>query len=169
MIYYFLAGFVGYVLMIGSVVCFLVYVGMLASISNFFGNEHAYKIILVCFFVGVMFFQLRSLIVDFISEHLFKTGVPTSGTILVAENCGQQGGEYDQWYQLRVRLNPSAGAPTGRDVYIEQLFKKRATEWLKQGANVPVRYSAKMRLAIIEHEDAFQRLHAGPQFSWHRR
>ena len=169
MIYYYLAGLLGYALMIGSVVCFLVYVAMLVSITNFFGNEHAYKIILACFIVGVMFFQLRSLVVDFISEHVFKSGVRMSGTILAAEQCGEQGGDKDKWYQLLVELRPPDGTPVEQTVYIEQLFKACATAWLKQGANVFVKYSPGMRLAIIDHEDAFQRLHAGPQFSPRRR
>jgi len=169
MIYYYLAGFLGYALMIGAVVCFVVYVAMLVSIINFFGNELAYKIILGCFLVGIMFFQLRSLIVDFISERVHKSGARIGGTILAAENCGHQGGDNDQWYQLIVELEPSAQTPAQRDVYIEQLFKERATEWLKKGQKVSVRYSPGMRLAIIDHEDAYQRLHAGPQFSRRRR
>lgn len=168
MIYYTLAGVVGYALVVGATVCFLVYVGMLATLSNFFGNEHAYKIILVCFFVGIMFFQLRSLIVDFISERLVKTGVQASGTVLVAENCGKQGGDNDQWFQLRVAVTPSTDLPQPREVYIEQLFKESALQWLKPGVAVGIRYSPKWRLAIVEHADAYPRLHAGPQFSRRR-
>jgi len=169
MIYYYLVGLLGYALMIGSVVCFLVYVAMLVSITTFFGNEHAYKIILVCFLVGVMFFQLRSLVVDFISEHVFKSGVRMPGTILAAEHCGEQGGDKDQWYQLLVELEPPEGIRLEQAVYIEQLFKECATAWLKKGTSVFVKYSPSMRLAIIDHDDAYQRLHAGPQFSLRRR
>ncbi|MBO1111816.1 hypothetical protein [Bordetella petrii] len=169
MIYYHLTGLLGYVLIIGSAACFLVYVALLVSITGFFGNEHAYNIILACFFAGIMLFQLRSLLVDFISEHVFKSGTRVAGKILAAENCGRQGGDNDRWYQLVVELEPSQATLSGRDVYIEQLFKERAAEWLKQGAQVPVRYSPRMRLAIIDHEDAYQRLHAGPQFSLRRR
>lgn len=169
MIYYHLAGFLGYVLIIGSVACFLGYVALLVLITGFFGNEQAYQTILVCFFVGIMLFQLRSLLVDFISEHVFKSGKQVPGQILQAENCGQQGGDNDQWYQLMVQLDQSDGIPAVHAVYIEQLFKECAKKWLKPGARVAVRYAPKMRLAIVDHADAYQRLHAGPQFSWRRR
>ncbi|WP_459617471.1 hypothetical protein [Bordetella sp. 2513F-2] len=171
MIYYRLATVFGYLLMGMAAVSFVVYLALLVGIASYMGDGIPFKVTAGCFVGGVLLFQTRSLIVDFLAERVAKHGLHTSGRVVALEHCGELDMDekgFGDWYQLIVHVAPVPGMARGRDAYIEQLFKKSAAAWLAVGATVPIRYAPELELAMVEHADAYPRLHSGPQFGWRR-
>ncbi|OZI52680.1 hypothetical protein [Bordetella genomosp. 4] len=168
---YRLATVFGYVLLIGAVAFFIGYFALMVLVTGFFGNESVLKWAMGAFFLGILLFQARALVVDFLAERVVKHGVRTTGRVVAVEHSGKQEvGDrvWADWYQVIVQMAPLPGLTGERQAHIEQLFMKGATAWLKQGATVPIKYAPDLRLAIIDHEQAYPRLHAGSQFAWRR-
>lgn len=167
MMYYRLATIVGYGLMAAAIVSFGFYLAALIVVSSYMGDGPIYTTMVGCLIGGIFFLQTRALFTASVAERLTREGEATTAQVLSVVIFGERDmdeEEFADWYRLIVRLAPFPGMEQGRHLYIEQLFQKRAGDWLVPGVTVPVRYSRSMGVALVEHEDAFPRLHVGRQF-----
>ncbi|MBV7481800.1 hypothetical protein [Bordetella sp. BOR01] len=172
MIYYRLTTVFGYLLMAVALIVLAGYLLLFIFVSGFFGHKLIFNTWAGCFIASIVLFQIRSLVVDNLTERISRHGQAATAQVLaMAHVGGRHMGKraVADWRQLKVKVLPMPGISDGRETYIEQLFAPNAVAWLKEGATVPIKYDADLKLAMIDHTDAYSRLRPGLQFRWRRR
>ena len=170
MLYYWLVTALAYLLVLSGLAAALVFIFWL----NFIYDHADNSIVIVgvgVFFLGIATFQLRGLVVDHIAEQVSECGDETAATLVMVERFNREnlvGSGPADWYLLIVEMRSLEDKSLSKKLCIEQLFKSKAAEWLKTGNVIRVKFSYKMQLAIVVHEDAYTQLSSGPQFKWFR-
>lgn len=169
MAYYRLTTILGYLLMAVALIVFTGFVLLFIFVNGFFGHKLIFNTWAGCFLGSIISFQMRTLAVDNLTERISKRGqVATARVLEVANVGGRHMGKraVAYWLQLKVEVLPIPGVSEGHETYIEQLVTPNAEAWLKVGATVPIKYDPKLKLAMIDHMEAYSRLRPGLQFRW---